>query len=82
MEKEFITPAKAREYLEINDPDNRPIDESKVTAYRGAMERGEWTLRVPIGISHYRGDLMDGQHRMKALATANVEGVWFYMQKG
>lgn len=81
MEREFITPALASKYLAMNDPDNRPMEEDRVSKYRALMESGTWKVKHMIGFSYYRKELIDGQHRMKALSTSNVVGLWFNVER-
>lgn len=81
METEFITPAQAKKYFEMNDPDNRPIDLAKVKEYKNEMEAGKWMLKDPIGFSYYYKYLMNGQHRMFALSQANVSGIKFRIER-
>lgn len=62
-----ITPAIAREMLKKNT-NNRPIKQSHVEALRQAMLRGEWRCtHQGIGFSD-TGVLLDGQHRLEAIA--------------
>jgi hypothetical protein len=81
MEQEFITPQKAKDYFEKNDPDNRPINHKKVKEYRDKMKSGKWELRDFIGFSYYDGYLINGQHRMLALSTLSILGLNFNIER-
>lgn len=64
-----ITPAMAREWLEQNEV-NRNLRKRLVEAYRRDMEAGRWEMTgEPIQISR-TGRLLNGQHRLSALAGA------------
>ena len=80
MEIEFITPKKAAEYLSKNDPENRPLNLKKVNLYKKEMENGNWKLRDSIGFCYDTGYLINGQHRMAALAEADITGVEFRVE--
>lgn len=68
---ELITPARAREFLELN-AGNRGIARAVVSKYARDMASGAWNLNgqtIKIGRS---GRLLDGQHRCAACVKANV----------
>lgn len=76
-----LTPKKARELLEANVV-NRRLRDNVVAAWREDMERGRWLMTgEPIKISR-TGRLLDGQHRLVALAKAKVRHVEFLMVYG
>jgi hypothetical protein len=78
---EVITPAEAKELLEENRV-NRKLRPGVVEAYRRDMEEGRWgDTGEPIQISR-TGGLMNGQHRMTALAGSSCEGVEFLVVRG
>lgn len=69
MKKEVvkITPAMARQWLERNT-DNRPLRRTKVEGLRQSFMRGEY-VRTHVGIAFdEHGTLLDGQHRLAAIA--------------
>jgi hypothetical protein len=67
----LVTPEKAGKFLEMNT-DNRPVRSSWVNQLVGAITRGEWkTSHQGIAISK-TGRLLDGQHRLMAIAQAGV----------
>lgn len=69
-----VTPAQAREWLESNHV-NRNVRPKVVAAYRRDMEAGRWAFTgEAIQISR-TGQLLNGQHRLAALAGANVRGI-------
>lgn len=66
-----ITPKLAEEWLTHNTH-NRPLRDSQVAALQGVIERGEWvvngdTIRFGAG-----GKLLDGQHRLYAIALSGI----------
>ena len=65
-----VTPEMARDWLKLNLPNNRAIQMSRVDAYVRSIRNGEWQL-TPEGIMFDSdGNLMDGQHRLSAIAQA------------
>ena len=71
-EVELITPVKAAEYLEHNLGNNRNIREHRVAAYARDMASGKWEL-TPSGIAFDEdGVLVDGQHRLRAVISADT----------
>lgn len=76
MARVFVTPATARELLDGCNRRNRKLRQDNVERLRKDMESGRWYDDVDmIGISE-NGLLVNGQHRLEALAGADVEGVW------
>lgn len=64
---EQVTPAIAREWLKSNSV-NRPLRPSVVAFYRSMLERGEYqTTHQGVAFSD-TGMLLDGQHRLRAIA--------------
>lgn len=64
-----VTPKQANTWLECNEV-NRPLRQRIVGAYRRDMEAGDWSFTAePIQISR-TGRLLNGQHRLTALATS------------
>jgi hypothetical protein len=69
-----VTPEMAGQWLEDNHV-NRKIRASLVSAYRRDMEAGRWEMTAePIQISR-TGALLNGQHRLTALAGADPKKV-------
>lgn len=63
-----VTPAVAKEWLAKNTR-NRALNEPTVAKYRRDMLAGQWQFAAdPIRFSN-AGALLDGQHRLTALAT-------------
>lgn len=81
-EIERITPAVAEDLLEANSV-NRGLRQQTVEAYRRDMEQGRWIMTgEPIQFSR-TGQLLNGQHRMTALAGSTVEtGIDFLVVHG
>lgn len=69
---ETITPAIAREYLEHNKT-NRAMRRTALAAYRRDMQSGRWAFTAEPIKFDWRGHLIDGQHRLAALA--DLEGI-------
>lgn len=82
IQKVRITPQKAKTMLEKN-VHNRPLSPAFVLRLRADMEAGRWhegTLEL-IRIAE-DGTLLDGQHRLEALAGSNVESLNFWVAYG
>lgn len=70
-ERETITPAMARKYLEANY-NNRPIRGSWVDELVGKILRGQWEFTHQGIAFDVTGRLVDGQHRLMAIAQSGV----------
>ncbi|WP_432048178.1 hypothetical protein [Streptomyces asiaticus] len=68
---EEITPAKAREWLELNTR-NRPLSQAFVNQLAQQIKRGEWQLTHQGIAFDEHGVLIDGQHRLAAIIKAGV----------
>lgn len=77
----FVTPEMARRWLESNR-NNRKIRESRVLKYREDMETGRWQFTGEAIQFDRNEDLSNGQHRLTALAEAQVDGIWFLVIRG
>lgn len=67
---ELVTPSKAQQYL-LKNIQNRPLT-TQANFYAELMKRGKWNL-TGQGISFdTNGNLIDGQHRLKAVTIANI----------
>lgn len=76
-----ITPEQAEQILESNKV-NRTLRQGVMEAYRRDMEAGRWMMTgEPIQFSR-TGDLLNGQHRMTALAGSKSKGVDFLVITG
>ncbi|MER7824671.1 hypothetical protein ABTX85_19155 [Streptomyces sp. NPDC096097] len=68
---EVITPELARDWLLLNTK-NRPLSKAFVQQLTQQIERGEWQLtHQGIAFDEY-GALIDGQHRLAAVAKAGI----------
>lgn len=65
-----VTPKVAQNYLDFNVK-NRNIDESKVDFYSQQMINGEWKENGESIIFDLKGNLKDGQHRLRAIIKSN-----------
>lgn len=63
-----ITPQLAREFLEHNAPKNRRIRPNKVAQLLAAFKRGEYVTTHQGVAFNEAGELIDGQHRLAAIA--------------
>jgi len=68
---ETISPKMAEEYLEHNNK-NRPCSERQVNEYATRMKAGEWMLSPDVIAFDYNGNLINGQHRLKAIVKSGV----------
>ena len=69
---EIITPEIARVYLTRNIV-NRRITESRVNSYAEEMKKGLWQVNGDAIRFSKSGNLIDGQHRLKACILADVQ---------
>lgn len=66
---EEVTPEMAKAWL-LKNPENRPIEEDRVSEYADKMRRGEWKEKMHGGsplIVMKEGELINGQHRLMAV---------------
>lgn len=66
---EMISPAQAKEYLERSIP-NRRINDGTVTRYADDMREGRWSNNGQPIIFNEAGELLDGQHRLRAVIVS------------
>ncbi len=67
-----ITPEMAKEMLDRNMKSNRRINHEAVRRYARIMKAGGWNLTHQGIAFDMKGQLVDGQHRLEAIALANV----------
>lgn len=67
-----VTPEIARQWLEMNMSNNRPVMKSTVHSYARMMRNGNWNLTHQGIAFDERGELIDGQHRLYAVIEANI----------
>lgn len=72
MKNEVITPQEAKRILETKNPRNRPISQRNVDKYAQEMKAGRWKLNGEAIIFGVSGNLLNGQHRLRACVQANV----------
>jgi hypothetical protein len=83
---EFITPAKAGEYIGHNLV-NRNLSKELVASYATDMADGRWRPNPNAGVMFSSaGDLLDGQHRLHAIVQAETmnpefKGVWLQVSR-
>lgn len=68
---ETITPVLAEEYLKHNTS-NRQLRKNIVSYYASQMKNGQWMLNGEGIIFNEQGTLVDGQHRLAAVAESGV----------
>lgn len=76
---EKISPRQAQEYLEKNKR-NRRLSVDTVNFYLDQMKRGQWKITGDSIKFADNGDLLDGQHRLAALAN-HTEPVEMYVTR-
>jgi hypothetical protein len=67
----IVTPERAREYLARNER-NRNFSHSNTDGLAAAMRAGEWEFNGAAIVLDANGDLVDGQHRLAAIARTGV----------
>lgn len=68
---EVITPQEAIGYL-ANNAKHRPIKDKKVVEYMEEMQDGKWRLNGKTICFDSNGRLLNGQHRLSAVARSGV----------
>lgn len=70
MKTTVVTPEQARIWLDTKNPKNRPIAQRTVDRYAQEMKAGRWKLNGEAIIFGRSGNLLNGQHRLKACVQA------------
>ena len=68
-----VTPAIARRWLDSNT-NNRKRSDHQVTRYAADMASGDWVFTGDPVRFHRSGTLIDGQHRLSAIASIGDDG--------
>lgn len=68
---EMVTPATANRWLSSNDH-NRKLREPRVVGLAAGLQRGEWKLTGDCICFDTDGVLLNGQHRLTAIVTADI----------
>lgn len=68
----LITPEMARGWLDATNNRNRHLSEALVVRYAEAMRRGEWQLNGDAIRFDEDNALLDGQHRLAAVAKSGI----------
>lgn len=74
MEKVFVTPEMAKEWLEANTK-NRKLNKSQTIRMCNMMKKGQWMMNGDTICFDWNGVLIDGQHRLQSIMEYG-EGVW------
>lgn len=67
-----VTPQTAADWLDTKNSRNRPISQSTVDKYVQEMKAGRWVVNGQGIIFGTSGQLLNGQHRLKACVAANT----------
>lgn len=67
LDPEAITPMLAEKYLESVPDFQRKVDEKQVRKIALAIQKGEWRMNGATIVFNEKGELIDGQHRLKAI---------------
>lgn len=79
---EFITPEKAKTYLDCKAP-NRSLSSHTVKKYASDMKARAWIEKNHQGLAFdSSGRLIDGQHRCAALIQSGLPGLWMMVFRG
>ncbi len=75
-----ITPKEATLWLDTKNAHNRPVSQSTVERYTQEIRAGRWVNNGQAIIFGKSGNLLNGQHRLKAIVAANkaIEAVVIY----
>lgn len=77
----LVTPAMASAWLSLNGDSQRSLSQSTVAKYVSDMRNGLWASESHQGIAFSKeGKLVDGQHRLTALARAEVS-LWMKVDR-
>lgn len=71
MRVETISPATATLWLDTKNSRNRPVSQSTVDRYVQEMKTGNWKVNGDAIRFGKDGQLIDGQHRLKACIASN-----------
>ena len=66
-----VSPQEAAIWLDTKNRRNRPVSESTVERYTQEIKAGRWKLNGQGIIFGKSGNLLNGQHRLKAIVAAN-----------
>lgn len=80
-ERTFITASMAARFLKMNIENNRPVSENRVSQYARDMRTGHWKENGDTIKFAATGELIDGQHRLKASLECGV-GFWALVAYG
>lgn len=80
VEWEYVDRELAEQYLSSNE-NNRKARRDTVSVYARDLEHGKWEISGDSIKFDKTGRLIDGQHRLMAIATSNV-GAWQLIVRG
>jgi len=67
-----VTPDLAQDWLTTHNTSNRPLNKLAVERYASDMAAGRWALNGTTIVFDVSGTLVDGQHRLAAVVSAQV----------
>jgi hypothetical protein len=75
---EFVSPATAKQWLEMNTNNYRKPTDNGIARYASDMGSGRWTINTASIAFLSNGVLFDGQNRLHAIVKSGV-GIWTYV---
>jgi hypothetical protein len=72
LSTEVVTPERARQWLTVDNHRNRKIKDGRVSYLADEIASGRWQLTHNGIAFDLKGNLLDGQHRLAAIAKAGV----------
>jgi hypothetical protein len=75
-----VEPALAELWLATANTKNRPLDQSRVDEYARAMLTGQWRLSNDALSFDKNGVLLNGQHRLRAVAKSRTTQVFAVLE--
>jgi hypothetical protein len=72
FEQLTVTPDLAQDWLTTHNTSNRPLNKLAVERYASDMAAGRWALNGTTIVFDVSGTLVDGQHRLAAVVSAQV----------
>lgn len=81
VDKEMITPEFASDMLENHNPQNRTLHENTWKKYHKMILGGLWMANGDTIVLDTNGDLLNGQHRLKAIKESD-RNVWVIVVRG
>lgn len=74
VERTLVTPAEAEYALQFNAENNRRVSEEHTAKIVKDLQTGHWDFRADVIRFSKSGKLIDGQHRLMAIAKSGIPG--------